>query len=105
MVPPTEGTDFVPYSRDRHYLRLALIGVLAASLGLAACGRKGGLDAPPGASLASQPQPNQPAVVSTDPSAQAVGGQPTDNPAFGPDARPMAPKGEKKRIPLDVLLN
>ena len=36
----------------RPLLRLALIGALAASLGLAACGRKGPLDPPPGASLA-----------------------------------------------------
>ena len=36
----------------RPLLRLALIGALVASLGLAACGRKGPLDPPPGASLA-----------------------------------------------------
>ena len=40
--------------------RLALIGVLAAALGLAGCGRKGPLDPPPGASLAGEPQPNAP---------------------------------------------
>ena len=34
---------------DRLFFRLALIGALAASLGLAACGRKGPLDPPPGA--------------------------------------------------------
>ena len=32
-------------------MRIAAIGVLVAALGLAGCGRKGGLDAPPGASL------------------------------------------------------
>ena len=39
---------------DRPFLRLALIGALVASLGLAACGRKGPLDPPPGASLAGE---------------------------------------------------
>lgn len=33
-----------------------MIGVLAATLGLAGCGRKGGLDAPPSAQVVS-PQP------------------------------------------------
>jgi predicted small lipoprotein YifL len=37
---------------DRTFYRLALIGALTASLGLAACGRKGPLDLPPGSSLA-----------------------------------------------------
>ncbi|MGB8428244.1 MAG: lipoprotein, partial [Pseudolabrys sp.] len=39
---------------SRPFLRLALISALAASLGLAACGRKGPLDAPPAASLAGE---------------------------------------------------
>ncbi len=94
-------TDF----RVSPWFRLALIGVLAAALGLAACGRKGPLDAPPGASLAGQPQASMPGAVSTNPPPQSVGGQPTDNPTIGPDGRPMAPKGPKKPIPLDVLLN
>ena len=85
-------------------LRLALICVLAASLGLAACGRKGPLDAPPGA-LQGQPQGSLPGVTSNSLPAQSVGGQPTDYPTIGPDSRPVAPKGPKKQIPLDVLLN
>lgn len=95
----------VPFS-NRRLLRLALIGALAASLGLAACGRKGPLDPPPGASLAGQPQANMPGLMSTNPSAP-IAGQATDNPnaGAGPNGQPLAPKGEKKRIPLDVLLN
>lgn len=105
MVRPTEGTDFVPQFYDRHLLRLALVGVLAVSLGLAACGRKGPLDAPPGASLAGEPQASMPNLMSSNPPAAAIGGQPTDNPGVGPDGQPLAPKGAKKKIPLDVLLN
>ena len=81
---------------DRPFLRLPLIGALVASLGLTACGRKGPLDPPPGASLAG---------------AQAVpAGEETkesrdSRPILGFDGKPIAPGGTNKRIPLDVLLN
>jgi predicted small lipoprotein YifL len=70
---------------DRRFFRLALIGALAASLGLTACGRKGPLDPPPSASVA--------------------GGQAAQGNSVGPDGKPLAPAGLNKRIPLDVLLN
>ena len=79
-----------PYGRP--FFRLALIGALAASLGLAACGRKGPLDPPPGASLAG----DQAAPVAN----------PADGkPPIGPDGKLLAPGGVNRRIPLDVLLN
>jgi len=92
-------------SRYRPFLRLALIGALAASLGLAACGRKGPLDAPPGASVQSEPQANTPGLMSPI-GATPIGGQAKDDFA-GVDSsgRAVAPKGQKKQIPLDVLLN
>ena len=40
---------------DRSLLRLAAFAALAAALGLAGCGRKGGLDPPPSASVAPEP--------------------------------------------------
>lgn len=95
----------MPRICDRSLLRLALITALAASLGLAACGRKGPLDAPPGASLAGEPQANMPGVMSTNQGTAPIGGQATDSPGVGADGQPLAPKGAKKRIPLDVLLN
>jgi len=91
---------------DRPFLRLALISALAASLGLAACGRKGPLDPPPGASIEGVPQPNMPDLISSNRGAQPIGGQAKDNnPGVGLDGQPLAPTGPKKRIPLDVLLN
>ncbi len=75
---------------DRPILRLAMIGALAAALGLTACGRKGPLDPPPGASLAG----NQGAANNS-------GGPPV----LDRQGRPTAPPGPNKRIPLDVLLN
>ena len=78
---------------DRPFLRIALIGALAASLGLGACGRKGPLDPPPGASLAG------------DQATPADGETRSSRPIVGPDGKPLAPGGLNRRIPLDVLLN
>ena len=84
-------------SRDRRlFLRLALIGALAASFALAACGRKGPLDPPPSASLAGE----QPTA-----GAQATPGAQVNRGPIGPDGKPIAPGMRDKRIPLDVLLN
>jgi predicted small lipoprotein YifL len=86
---------------DRTFLRLALIGALVASLGLAACGRKGPLDPPPGASLASEPQIGAPGPLTS-----PIGGETRNNNAgVDSDGRVQAPAGAKKRIPLDALLN
>lgn len=80
-------------SRDRRpFLRLALIGTLAVSFALAACGRKGPLDPPPSASLAGE-------------QATPGDGQVTSGRPIGPDGKPIAPGMRDKRIPLDVLLN
>ena len=94
--------------RDRLLLRLALIGALGASLGLGACGRKGPLDAPPGASLEGVAQPNAaPGLISTNRgAAKPIGSQSTpENPGVDENGQPLAPRGPRKDIPLDVLLN
>jgi predicted small lipoprotein YifL len=78
---------------ERPFLRLSLIVALVAALGLAACGRKGPLDPPPGASLAGE-------------QATTAGGEnQPDRRILGPDGKPIAPGNTNKRIPLDVLLN
>ena len=71
--------------------RLALAVALAASLGLAACGKKGPLDPPPGASLEGEPQANMPNLMSSK--------------GMTPDNSAAATNKPKKHIPLDVLLN
>ena len=76
----------------RRFFRLAVIGALAASFALAACGRKGPLDVPPGTSLAG----DQPAPAPTPTGSRAP---------IGPDGKLLAPSGVDRRIPLDVLLN
>ena len=90
---------------DRPFMRLAVIGALAASLALAACGRKGPLDPPPGASLDGVAQANRPDLMSN-PVRIPIGGQTQNGDSgVGPNGEPLAPKGPKKQIPLDVLLN
>jgi predicted small lipoprotein YifL len=103
-VFPTKGARFLHHLSDRPLARLALIGLFAAALGLTACGRKGALDPPPGASLEGVAQPNAPNLISS--SRGAIGNKPVkDNPGVGDDGQVQAPKGPNKRIPLDNLLN
>jgi predicted small lipoprotein YifL len=70
---------------------------IVAALGLSGCGRKGALDAPPGAAIA----PADASAASTEPQPErSLLGDPS-----GRSSAPVAPKGVKKRIPLDVLLD
>jgi len=70
---------------DHSAVRVAALGALLIGLGLtlSACGRKGPLDPPP-ASL-SGPEPS---ALQTD-----------------TQGRDIAPPGQKKRLPIDVLLD
>jgi predicted small lipoprotein YifL len=77
-----------------------MLGVLISALALAACGRKGPLDLPP---LETTQQPG---------GAQAADGRqaaPASRPAppveYNIDNRPLAPRGEKKKLPADVLID
>jgi predicted small lipoprotein YifL len=63
---------------------LAFAGAVALALG--ACGRKSGLDLPP--SAAAQQTPGSPAGT-----------------GLGPDGKPVAAPGQKRRILLDTLLD
>jgi predicted small lipoprotein YifL len=73
---------------DRRLVRVAVIGALAAALGLAGCGRKGGLDPPPGASVVDQ------GAAAPGSAAQV-----------GPDGRPLAPPPPKRTTPIDWLID
>jgi predicted small lipoprotein YifL len=82
--------------------RIAVIVALVAALALAGCGRKSGLDGPPGAISRplEQPYQSQPAQP-LPPEFQSA--QPDPN---NPDAKPVAPPPTaKRRVPvLDWLL-
>jgi predicted small lipoprotein YifL len=75
------------------FLRLAVIGALALSFALTACGRRGPLDPPPRATAQSVPQQGQPQQTTA------------AEPAEDEEGNPIVPRGDKKRFPLDWLLN
>jgi predicted small lipoprotein YifL len=66
--------------------RVGVIAVLLAALGLAGCGRKGALDAPPSAAIAE-------------------GDEATSVERKGSGTALPVIRGPKKRIPLDALLD
>ena len=69
--------------------RIVVIGALVAALGLAGCGRKAGLDPPPGAT-AAETSPSRPDL----------------EPAIGPDGKVIeTPQGPKRSTFIDWLLN
>lgn len=76
------------------FYRLAVVALLAAALGLCACGRKGPLDAPPGG-LAANP------TGSLDEETEEGGEVIKRGSARG---LPII-RGPDRSIPLDVLLN
>jgi predicted small lipoprotein YifL len=87
MVSPMgRGVAELRSIADPRLGRIAVIGALAAALGAAGCGRKGGLDPPPDAALV-EPAPAAP---------------PAAAPVLGPDGRPVmpAPPPPKRRFPL-----
>jgi predicted small lipoprotein YifL len=85
----------------RSVSRLCAVTALVAALGVAGCGRKGGLDLPPAAAAAAQQEP-------------AASPQERDNRSIGSDLRPTGarssrnlppPPSPKRDLPIDFLLN
>ena len=73
---------------DPRLVRIAVIGALVAALGLTGCGRKGGLDPPPGATAAAD---------------QNVA--PGAAPPASPDALPPSTQPLPRRTPIDWLID
>jgi hypothetical protein len=70
--------------------RFALCGALVAALGLAGCGRKSGLDAPPMAAAGD---------LQTSPPGTAAA------PGAAPAGKPMAPAPDKRKTIFDWLID
>jgi predicted small lipoprotein YifL len=88
---------YVTPRSNRPLSKLTVIGLLALTCILAGCGRKAGLDLPPGASAAPAGDDNS--------ANSAAVGQGDVYRAPGSDKAPAAPRGEKKRIILDPILD
>jgi predicted small lipoprotein YifL len=95
------------FPSSRFFLRLATAGALVAALGLAACGRKGPLDAPPSAAVQDQTgqQPTQRSGLAGPVATSPFGGAGSGGAYGGNITGEQAPVGPKKKLPLDVLLN
>jgi len=83
-----------------------LVAAAIAALGLAACGRKGGLDLPPSdtpAPAANNAEPNRNPGSSLMPGPSFLSGPPAA-PAQNAQANPAPPPGPKKSFILDPIL-
>ena len=109
MAAEALGERSLVLDRLRVAFALALFG--AAAFGLAACGRAGPLEPPPGPAL-TQPPPTAQATPPVAP-ASSVGGPVVQGPAaqetamkngFDAYGNPVAPPGQKKSFLLDFLL-
>ncbi|KQW18916.1 hypothetical protein ASC80_15635 [Afipia sp. Root123D2] len=90
-------------SKTASFSKLAVAGVIV--LALAGCGRKGGLDLPPDATSA-QVAPNGEGQQPQNGPARAATAQGNVFDATRGDRRfAVAPRGEKKRIILDPILD
>jgi predicted small lipoprotein YifL len=85
----------------RFAARTAFLGALAATLALAGCGRKGPLDPPPAASL------QEPAAQSQSQSGSGAAQSQSSAVAieYRTDGRPLAPRGQKRKLPADWLID
>jgi predicted small lipoprotein YifL len=105
MVPPVLGTIVVNRKSSPTVSGWAVIVLSALALTLAGCGRKGGLDAPPGAAGASGQTANAAPTAGREQDNAANKSSNLFNAPPSGDASPTAPKGSKKPFVLDPLLN
>jgi hypothetical protein len=85
---------------NRSSFSLVLIGALALALPLSGCGRKGGLDPPPGGS-----QLESGAVRTPVTRRGAAAPPPEKSPEYDENGRPIAPTGSRKKLPADWLID
>ena len=78
---------------------VAIIGVLALALPLAACGRKGPLDPPPGGYVLERGPARTPTTQKGAPVSKEK------QPEYDEDGRPITPQGLKKKLPADWLID
>ena len=104
MVPPTLGMSFVNRKSSPTVSGWAVIALSALALTLAGCGRKGGLDAPPGAAGASGETANV-APGGDQNTAANKGSSLFGSGSSSSDTSMATPKGKNRPFALDPLLN
>jgi predicted small lipoprotein YifL len=84
---------------NRSLISLATIGALTLALPLAACGRKGPLDPPPGGYALER------STTSTPVTDRGVQTQRRGSVEYDESGRPIAPEGSRRRTPADWLID
>ncbi len=90
---------------NRSHSKLTVVALLALACALAGCGRKAGLDLPPNASAEQQ---ERAAAADAAGAAERNSATNLQNEIYRPpgsSSLAVAPRGEKKRIPLDAILD
>lgn len=88
----------------RSFPKLTAVALIALTCALAGCGRKAGLDLPPGAPTANKEPAPDFGPAATTPGSMTSGTAEVYRPP-GSSSLAVAPRGEKKRIPLDAILD
>jgi predicted small lipoprotein YifL len=97
MVPAI--LEFAVPRSNRLIFRFAALGALVATLALGACGRKGPLDPPPGTSM------QEPAAQGQSGGGETPGQSGAQAIEYRPDGIMLAPRGQKKKLPVDWLID
>jgi predicted small lipoprotein YifL len=85
--------------RRRLLMLFAMFGALASAVPLAACGRKGPLDPPPGGYTL------QGGSVRTSVSRRGKTPEQESKQQYDQDGRPILPEGQNRRLPADWLID
>lgn len=88
---------------NRSFSKLTAIALIALTCALAGCGRKAGLDLPPDAPPEAKTQTQSDYAATP-----GLSGSNLQSEIYRPPGStnvPTAPRGEKKRIPLDAILD
>ncbi|MCF2525361.1 lipoprotein [Bradyrhizobium sp. G127] len=90
---------------NRSFSKLTVVALIALTCALAGCGRKAGLDLPPGASADQQERAAAADAAAAADRNSASNLQSEVYRPPGTSSIAVAPRGEKKRIPLDAILD
>jgi predicted small lipoprotein YifL len=89
--------------RRRLLMLFAVFGALALALPLAACGRKGALDPPPGGYTLQGGSVRTP--VTRRGKVPEQESKPETKQEYDQDGRPILPEGQNRRLPADWLID
>ena len=105
MVARNSGTHYVTTRSSLISSKMTAVVLIALACALAGCGRKGNLDLPPGASnyQGAPGEANDNSTATAQPAATAQGN--LYDKTTNSDKSIVAPKGPKKRIILDPILD